>query len=228
MEIFYIVYVTTNNLNGKFYIGSHSCRSLDDGYLGSGKLIKLALRKYGRENFSRHVVSMCPSLSEARELEELLVQEAISRKGRLCYNRSWSGTGAVLGEGNAFYGKTHSEETKKKISSSASSRTGSKNPFFGKNHSLESLAKMKETKKANPVSSDILARAQSKWLWHTPAGTFYSCYDAAAANNLGYNCIKNWCKNSDKYVSPHYQIPEKYWGRTWKENGFYRQRHGEA
>ena len=40
------VYETTNNINGKRYVGL-STKSTEDGYLGSGTLIKAAIEKYG-------------------------------------------------------------------------------------------------------------------------------------------------------------------------------------
>jgi len=42
-------YITTNNINGKQYIGAHSTNNIDDGYLGSGLLITRAKKKYGKE-----------------------------------------------------------------------------------------------------------------------------------------------------------------------------------
>lgn len=227
MERFYIVYVTTNNLNSKIYVGSHACTKLDDGYLGSGKVLRSAIRKYGRLNFSREVIAVLNTLEDAREFEELVVQEAITKLGRMCYNRSWSGTGAVAGEGNAFFGKTHSDETRDILSQHAKLRTGKANPFYGKTHSTETINKIKNTKKCNPMSKEALTRALSRYMWYTPAGVYYSCHVAAEANGLGVNRIKKWCSNPDSMINPNYQIPEKYWGRTARENGFYRQRHGE-
>ena len=42
----YIVYITTNLINYKKYIGSHVCKDLNDGYLGSGTSLIQALKKY--------------------------------------------------------------------------------------------------------------------------------------------------------------------------------------
>lgn len=51
------IYLTTNLLNGRWYIGSCWCKNMDRaGYLGSGKLLTQAIKKYGRENFQREIL----------------------------------------------------------------------------------------------------------------------------------------------------------------------------
>lgn len=47
----YCIYLTTNKVNGKTYVGQHMYEKLYDGYIGSGMLIKKAIKKYGKENF---------------------------------------------------------------------------------------------------------------------------------------------------------------------------------
>ena len=42
----YTIYKITNKINNKFYIGMHQTKKLDDGYMGSGKRLKLAIKKY--------------------------------------------------------------------------------------------------------------------------------------------------------------------------------------
>ena len=49
------VYKTTNKVNGRFYIGVHSTSSKLN-YIGSGKLLGLAVKKYGKSNFKKEVL----------------------------------------------------------------------------------------------------------------------------------------------------------------------------
>jgi hypothetical protein len=67
----YILYETTNLVNGKKYRGIHKTKNLEDGYLGSGTALKLAVKKYGEENFSRDIIEFCESY------DELLIKESI-------------------------------------------------------------------------------------------------------------------------------------------------------
>lgn len=55
---YFIIYQTTNKLNGKTYIGKHKTSNLDDGYLGSGRAILQAIDKYGKDNFYRTILFM--------------------------------------------------------------------------------------------------------------------------------------------------------------------------
>ena len=48
------IYITENLINGKKYIGKAKYKNesyKNTNYLGSGKLITAAIKKYGRENF---------------------------------------------------------------------------------------------------------------------------------------------------------------------------------
>lgn len=49
------VYLTTNIVNGRKYIGQHK-GEFDPAYIGSGTVLRRAIRKYGRDNFSLEVL----------------------------------------------------------------------------------------------------------------------------------------------------------------------------
>jgi hypothetical protein len=52
---------------------------------------------------------------------------------------------SISGENNPNFGKTHSRETRQKMSEMAKERIGEKNNFYGKSHSDETKEKMKES-----------------------------------------------------------------------------------
>ena len=54
--MFYYLYEITNKVNGKIYVGVHKTKSLDDGYMGSGKVIQRALAKHGADNFTKVIL----------------------------------------------------------------------------------------------------------------------------------------------------------------------------
>ena len=71
--MFYIIYQITNKLNGKVYIGKHQTENLDDGYMGSGKLIRRAIKKYGSKNFTKEILFIFDNEDEMNTKERELV-----------------------------------------------------------------------------------------------------------------------------------------------------------
>lgn len=72
---FYGIYKITNLLNGKMYIGQHTTEDLDDGYMGSGKVIKQAVKKYGVENFRKEWIMFCEDAEDLNYWERVFVDE---------------------------------------------------------------------------------------------------------------------------------------------------------
>jgi len=93
----YIVYKTTCILNGKFYIGQHQTDDENDSYLGSGLLLKKAIKKYGKENFIKEILYICDCKEDMNAKEAELVTEEII-KNPMCYNLAPGGQGGDLGE----------------------------------------------------------------------------------------------------------------------------------
>lgn len=72
-KLYHYTYKITNLCNGKIYLGVHSTNSMDDGYLGSGDVITLAKKKYGKENFKIEILEKFSSFEESRQAERELV-----------------------------------------------------------------------------------------------------------------------------------------------------------
>lgn len=64
-----IVYKTTNLVNGNYYIGKDAANN--PNYYGSGRAIKAALKKYGKENFIKETIEVVGGTN----LEKLLERE---------------------------------------------------------------------------------------------------------------------------------------------------------
>jgi len=101
-----IIYKTTNQINGKIYIGQHMRGN--PNYLGSGKILRNAIKKTGKENFVRVVLEEC-SIELLNERETYWINYYNSTNRLIGYNMTT--TGRV-----SNFGNRHSEEAKKKIS----------------------------------------------------------------------------------------------------------------
>lgn len=101
----YYIYRITNKVNNKTYIGQHKYINKDDNYMGSGKLLKKAIKKYGIDNFEKEIiVDNIKTREEADKLEIYYIGYE-RKKGKSEYN--------ITSGGEGFKGK-HTEEIKKK------------------------------------------------------------------------------------------------------------------
>jgi hypothetical protein len=51
----YLIYQIRNKLNGMIYIGQHQTENVDDGYMGSGRLLLEDISKIGKEHFTKTI-----------------------------------------------------------------------------------------------------------------------------------------------------------------------------
>lgn len=91
MAQIHYLYEIKNNLNGKIYIGIHSTENINDGYMGSGSLIIKAVKRYGKNNFTKTILEYCDNRELLVELEKKVVnQQFVDRKDT--YNLSVGGS----------------------------------------------------------------------------------------------------------------------------------------
>lgn len=121
-EFKFYVYKTTNLVNGKIYIGVHQSQDVDsDLYIGSGKRLKSAIKKYGKENFERDIIEVFDNKDEAFAYERSLVDEDfISRSDTYNIVTGGGGSGTLKGEEHPNYGLPMPQGIKDKISKSVS------------------------------------------------------------------------------------------------------------
>jgi hypothetical protein len=74
---YHYIYKTTCKITGKFYVGMHSTDNLEDGYLGSGKILGYSRKKYGDENHVREILEFCSSRDELKQREKEIVNEEL-------------------------------------------------------------------------------------------------------------------------------------------------------
>lgn len=144
----HIIYKITNTINNRIYIGAHSTEDINDSYMGSGKAIKAAQRKYGMKLFTKEILHVFDTSEEMYEKEREIVNlEFVNRPD--VYNMGVGGHGGVM------LGLNHSEETKQHIAKKTSEimqtpemREFMRNTRTGKKQSEESNRKRSETIKA--------------------------------------------------------------------------------
>lgn len=154
---YFTVYETTNIVNGKKYVGMHATNNIEDNYIGSGRLLKAAIKKYGKESFKKEILHVFDNFEDMAEMEKMLCNEEVMNSTEY-YNLKEGGAGGV-----------YSEEVKRKIAEKAKGRkmpkesierglvsrkkngnwykSGEDHHMYGKSHSKEVLNRISENLK---------------------------------------------------------------------------------
>jgi len=168
----YYVYITLNMINYKCYIGVTS-KSIDSGYVGSGKIITRALKKYGKCFFIRHDLFE-GNIEEASEMEKRYIEYYDATNSKDFYNLRHGG-----------YDGSHGIETRKIISTKTKEawlnsdkrkkyiaafykrdntnigkydKIGIHNPMYGKHHTDVAKTKMSMAKRGKPLNLSSIGR----------------------------------------------------------------------
>ena len=167
--MFYTIYKITNTINGKYYIGKHQTKDLDDRYMGSGKLLKLAINKYGIEYFVKEILHIFDTEEDmnSKEKELVVISEQtynlnegghggfsyINSKPELVAKKNknlWSPERATIKwkekyDNDPEFRNQHLEKTKKGFEKFKEMYPNG--TWTGRTHSKESKLKMSEAKK---------------------------------------------------------------------------------
>lgn len=141
----YILYKTTNLTNGRFYVGVHKQKTgflphEFDGYLGSGKCLILAVRKYGKKNFIRETLEVFSNRIDAENAERLLVNTKFLSDLNV-YNVN-TGGGLPPYHPDLWIGKKHSLNAKLKISKNRRGKGAGVHHWTRDHDKQDSLQKM--------------------------------------------------------------------------------------
>lgn len=85
------IYVTTNILNGKKYIGKE--KNNNYRYLGSGKLLRRAFKKYGKHNFKKEIIEYCVNEEQLNVREKYWIDYYNAANSKEFYNIAYGGEG---------------------------------------------------------------------------------------------------------------------------------------
>ena len=124
----------------------------------------------------------------AFDLEVWYIREYRDIIGYNMCNISDGGEGSGLtGEANGFYGKHHSEESKKIIGEKSKERNqGKNNPFYGKHHSEETKEKMRGRVKSQEEIDKMLNNRRGYSYEDNPKSRKIICLNTLKT----YDCIK--------------------------------------
>lgn len=185
----YYIYRITNKVNGKTYIGQHKYKDLSDNYMGSGKLIRRAQKKYGMESFEKEILY---SRIQYKKTVDDMERFAIAKEraiGKAEYNIADGGTGGNLVKGTKF-----SEEHKRRISEA----------LKGRHHTEESKRKMSEAQKGKHISEEQ-RKKHSEALRGKKRGTRSEVWKMHLSESLKgrttWNKGKHWSEETRRKIS---------------------------
>lgn len=217
MKIYYI-YKITNILNGKIYIGKREHTDPNqDKYMGSGVLIKAAIKKYGISNFKKEILHIVNTKKELDDLEKQIVNEEFVTRDDT-YNIRYGGDG-----GFDHINKKPKEERiniiayKEKLKNGEIKVGGDKSKFFTE----DSYRRIKEGSKRGIENLKNKSEEEKKIIYEKRSKTSKRL---TGKQNPQYG--KKWCveKNArDLSNRKPFLIPPKNWITIseWKYNKKY-------
>lgn len=238
IEPYGFIYITTNLVNGKRYIGQRVFNSDWKYYLGSGTLIKKAIKKYKRFNFKRDIIAIGYNQDELNNLEINYIKDYNAVTFNDYYNIADGGKSGntyagysekqmmntklkmsrnhadMKGKNHPQYGKHLSDETKLKMRMNHANFKGKNSPLYGKHVSNEVKEKLRIANlgKNSPKAKKIICVSTNK--------IFDTIKSGADFYNLDTSSMTKCCKHKIKYsgkLSDGTKLVWKYYDEYLKE-----------
>jgi len=164
---FNFVYITTNLINGKQYVGDHSTDDLNCAYTkryrGGGTILKNAIKKYERKNFNREILDFFPTKQEAFDAQEKYIIQfnTLVPNG---YNISPKGGCKAKGSVSEDTKKKHSEmmKGKKKPPRSKEHQQKLNEANRGRHHTKEAREKIRKSSLGKKMSAEAIIKIKEK------------------------------------------------------------------
>lgn len=226
MEIYngtYCVYIHTNKINGKMYVGqtvngNDPNKRWKNGEGYNKQIFYRAIEKYGWDGFKHEIIASNLTEDEANNFEELLIQKLDTRNPDKGYNISAGGRNA-----------THSDNTKAKMSEKhkelwqdeeyknhmsevhKGKNAGENHPFFGKQFSEEHKQKLKENHWDMSSANNPKARRVAQYTKDGELIKIWECIsDACRALGLKTANVVRCCQHRKGYKTSGGYIWEYY------------------
>lgn len=180
------VYMHTNKINGKKYVGQTKMKPEERWKNGKGYktcvLFYRAIQKYGWENFEHEVIASNLTKEEADNFEKLLIEQLNLINPDKGYNLKEGGS-----KGN------FSESSKIKMRENHADFSGKNNPQYGKKHTEETKMKISLAKIGHKGyrAPDYVIQQLTEWTKNHSGGDS-PIAKAIAQYDLNENLIKEW------------------------------------
>lgn len=203
------IYKTTCNITGRWYIGMHSTSNINDGYMGSGTILRHSIRQHGVKNHTKEILEFVLTREDLvlREIE--IVNSSLITEPK-CMNIKEGGCGGFINDEHminflkagkkAFKEKLINDEEfrnnfslRKKEDSTKAMLEGKMIPinesydWTGKKHSVETKELMSEIKKDTGTGD---TNSQYGTCWITKDGV----NKKIKKENINDYLLDNWVK----------------------------------
>jgi len=194
-----VIYLTTNLINGKKYLGKDEYNR--KSYLGSGITLKKAIKKYGKENFKKEILEYCNNSEHLIEREEYWLNITNAADDPCFYNRTNNSRGPKKGtkhsshkkgKDNKNYGKKRTEEIKNNLSINRLGKSSGKLGYKCTDEQRKNMSKPKSQETIEKFKNKIVSIDTKNKMSLAALGRSNHPKKPILQYNLQGNFIKEW------------------------------------